>query len=182
MPYTGPATKGIRQEFSSCYTKATASYGMGMAWTFPSPTGVAGARAEVTTSVNVLGYWANPVWDRVLVPWAGVAWNHERVALPDRECLLISRGYVPDVLVDNRGHAGAGNNWPINLGDLVPNVPIGMPNSGGYTTITFDDGVMWPQYRVAGTEWLLLNVHMVCLDTLTVDTTGTIRAFLGHGF
>lgn len=184
MSYSADAGKGIRQEFTSCYTKATASVGMAMCWTFPTPTGV-GERAEITTEQENLGYWASPAWDRVLYSFAGIMWNHGRVAPADTEALMISRGFAPLALVDNRKHATAGNNWSVNVGQLVPNIPLGFPNSGGYgdpVTITFDGGVWWPQYRAHGTEWLLLNVHAYTLDTISTDVTGTTRAMIGGFF
>lgn len=187
MPYQGDASQGIKQEFTPCFSKGTASWGYAMCWTFPDPPSTTtnfSTRPTFSTPAENLGYWAYPAWEKGLWSFAGILWNHERdVTIADREAMLITRGYAPRIHTDCRIHVVAGNNYPDAIGNLVPNIPLGLPNSGvAGGTLTFADGVMWPQNRAASDAWHLVGANVACLDTVTADSTGSVRGFLGGTF
>jgi len=199
MGYAQEAGKGLRQEFTSCYCVATSSYGHGMAWSFPGAVGPAILNDGV--DYENLGYYARPAHDRLLIPTAGVMWNHERDALPNEEALIISRGVAPKVHVDARMSTSSGNNYAYTyaLAYIPPNWPLGSPNAYGFfatdtfyvqdeaheelyntinhptygsgTWFTYSPGNMWPQNRGITTEWNAVSVHMVTMDTCTITST-----------
>ena len=199
MPYEGDVTKeSARQKFMPCYTEHTASFGHAMAWAFTSfrfvstfPSGEPNVVWEDNYGTESAGWVANPGWDRFLVPFAGVMWNHENDLLPRRQGIMIAGGYCPKVWVDNRSddyaHLGNDYGWHLNGGrpggfPVVPNIPLGFGNTQ-YIIMEKGEsearnGETWPMPRAWSISWRQMPAHMVSLGTVTENVRNHVPCFI----